>query len=217
MILKTTQFASRIESLRTIPFAYLRLALILFCGIIFVLLANHEYRFNQQIERVRIDIQHVQDLSDDLIASGSLTPENSMVLRGLESDLKNAFKELRRFENRVGYSFIYRSNLSDFESFKIQVDDLITKDAQLLVMLGEDPSFLPSTAAGPSIIEPEMLAPIVLAVCGSICLLVLLVTLPVYLIAEDEKRINRAGGIVKTALGFFVTIGVTLAGTLSFK
>lgn len=46
--------------------------------------------------------------------------------------------------------------------------------------------------------------------------LVLFVSLPVYLFANSTARTRRAGGLVRTTLGFFVTSAAGLLGTISF-
>lgn len=52
---------------------------------------------------------------------------------------------------------------------------------------------------------------------GTISALILLVSVPVFLFSSNERRIARAGGLVKTTLGFFVGSAGALIATISFS
>ena len=50
-----------------------------------------------------------------------------------------------------------------------------------------------------------------------ISLLILFICLPIFLFSSDEDRVFRAGGLVKTTLGFFITGSSAIMATISFK
>ena len=50
------------------------------------------------------------------------------------------------------------------------------------------------------------------AICIFIAIIVLFISLPIFLNSDDEQKAKRAGGIVKTCLGFIVASGTTLVG-----
>ena len=54
------------------------------------------------------------------------------------------------------------------------------------------------------------------ALAAILSALVLLLALPIFLLSDNEKRVVRAGSLVKTTLGFFVGSGGILIGTISF-
>ncbi|SCY81188.1 hypothetical protein [Desulfoluna spongiiphila] len=50
------------------------------------------------------------------------------------------------------------------------------------------------------------------AICIFIAIIVLFISLPIFLKSDNENKAKRAGGIVKTCLGFIVASGTTLVG-----
>lgn len=54
------------------------------------------------------------------------------------------------------------------------------------------------------------------SVAATISFLVLLISLPVFLFSSNAERVARAGGLVKTTLGFFVGSAGTIIATISF-
>jgi hypothetical protein len=58
---------------------------------------------------------------------------------------------------------------------------------------------------------------LVCSFCLGIAALVLFIALPIYLLAEDPARVRRAGGILKTTLGFILASGAGVIGTLGFR
>ena len=63
---------------------------------------------------------------------------------------------------------------------------------------------------------PIAFAMVVSSFCLCVSSLTLAVVLPIYLFSKDEGRVQRAGGLVKTTLGFVVAAGTGVIGTLSF-
>jgi hypothetical protein len=55
------------------------------------------------------------------------------------------------------------------------------------------------------------------AAAFAVSFLILLACLPIYLFSKDKERIKRAGGLVKTSLGFIVTSAGGILATFSFK
>jgi hypothetical protein len=47
--------------------------------------------------------------------------------------------------------------------------------------------------------------------------LILLVSVPIFLFSSDQKRVIRAGGLVKTTLGFFIGSATAIIATISFS
>lgn len=65
----------------------------------------------------------------------------------------------------------------------------------------------------------EMVVPfaiIVSSICLAISILILFVCTPIYLFSENLERSKKAGGLVKTTLGFIIASGTVVIGTLSF-
>jgi len=54
------------------------------------------------------------------------------------------------------------------------------------------------------------------SVAAAISVFVLLISLPVFLFSSNAERVARAGGLVKTTLGFFVGSAGTIIATISF-
>jgi len=54
------------------------------------------------------------------------------------------------------------------------------------------------------------------SVTTTISALILLISLPIFLFSKDKARVTRAGGLVKTTLGFFVGGAGTIVATISF-
>ncbi len=48
------------------------------------------------------------------------------------------------------------------------------------------------------------------ASCLTICALILIITLPIYLRSDDETRAKKAGGLVKLSLVFIIIFGTAL-------
>lgn len=53
--------------------------------------------------------------------------------------------------------------------------------------------------------------------CFIMSVSILLTSLPIYLFSSDPERVKRAGGLVKSTLGFILGSGGAVATTLSFK
>ncbi len=54
------------------------------------------------------------------------------------------------------------------------------------------------------------------SVAAVISALVLLISLPVFLFSSNAERVKRAGGLVKTTLGFFIGSSGAIIATISF-
>jgi hypothetical protein len=95
-------------------------------------------------------------------------------------------------------------------------------DVILLMLVGAS-SYDPSNGgvrADPAIVFAVAVAILFAIVVSTFCLLVsllvLLVCLPIYLWSSNEKRSVKAGGLVKSSLGFIIASGAGVLATLGF-
>ena len=77
-----------------------------------------------------------------------------------------------------------------------------------------DPALWIRVLSGAS--PPVAFAMVVSSFCLFLSTLILIVVLPIYLFSQNVERSRKAGGLVKTTLGFIVAAGGGVIGTLSF-
>lgn len=94
--------------------------------------------------------------------------------------------------------------------------------AGLVVVAVTSPFLAPGADSArpiPGEVQQALLPMFAWVFCGGafgVSLLVLVICLPLYLFSTDKGRIRRAGGLVKTSLGFIVTSAAGILATYSF-
>jgi hypothetical protein len=88
-------------------------------------------------------------------------------------------------------------------------------DPSTVIELPASPALWIRVSSGTS--PPVAFAIMVSSFCLFVSALMLVVLLPIYLFSQDTDRIPQGGGLVKTTLGFIVTAGGGVIGTLSFR
>ncbi|CAH1041711.1 hypothetical protein [Halomonas sp. TD01] len=134
---------------------------------------------------------------------------NTCTFVGKEGSEQVSCTELNEHENEKLNEFL-QSDIKEFllehhgsilNAAKYSSDNYI-KEGVFLVELGGDVIHLLVVIASVTFT----------AICILIAVIVLFISLPIFLKSEDEQKAKRAGGIVKTCLGFIVASGTTLVG-----
>ncbi len=163
-------------------------------------------------EQALIATQHEEHLEAQL--QHNLSDEDKQMI---ESELRDTRDVRHSAERRAAAAqSLYVDLTHRYESAKLSEELEAKSDESLLSGKAKEEEYKFPTQG--SWTEPPafVFAKAVSIFCLSISTLILSISLPIYLFSSDEMKCQKAGGLVKTTLGFIIASGAGLISTLSF-